>query len=533
MSKTGEFDLNFPGATIICDTLEKKRAILDYLNSKSPNFDLDLSTDSMQQTLERVIFNTTYLHEGRHLHDYLTAPLLMEHWFQKLLSLSLSVNALESFKHSSIHYKYLPLPFNQWLGLAQERKSELLQQKGISKNDVPFYDISAFREAASNELNKLSLFDKNLITAALSQIKLDEGNPILDSYNTDYSTRSFLESLAFAIQATEMVLRYGKKGVEIVDFVVRDKSFENFMSLGDKKRNGGKKIERSDYLGYTNYTSMFTYVYRFCYRNNVNQNSLYPFIAYMLFWGLCGDPKANASHALSPRNRLESFFHLDELGYDMELSKDETLYTLFRRPLDSFNSWDTIVRKAYLQHLTPVMIIQNGQFFPLSIISEGIDFRNYYSCVVQKGKELSLQLKLIGYHSLSNYINGIIGSMAYMADMMLSSASSYLYPEMYVKSFNQFVNVPFRFQFSNGITISQTEVMPNPDIIFDNGMIYKDGLRQHANSEVNYFLKSKDYIECKKYIDFCNVLFGNSLVEKPGSLIREMLPGIKPWFINV
>lgn len=70
----------------------------------------------------------------------------------------------------------------------------------------------------------------------------------------------------------------------------------------------------------------------------------------------------------------------------MELSKDETLYTLFRRPLDSFNSWDTIVRKAYLQHLTPVMIIQNGQFFPLSIISEGIDFRNYYSCVVQKAR---------------------------------------------------------------------------------------------------------------------------------------------------
>lgn len=149
----------------------------------------------------------------------------------------------------------------------------------------------------------------------MSQIKLDEGNPILDSYNTDYSTRSFLESLAFAIQATEMVLRYGKKGVEIVDFVVRDKSFENFMSLGDKKRNGGKKIERSDYLGYTNYTSMFTYVYRFCYRNNVNQNSLYPFIAYMLFWGLCGDPKANASHALSPRNRLESFFIL--MNWDM------------------------------------------------------------------------------------------------------------------------------------------------------------------------------------------------------------------------
>lgn len=42
--------------------------------------------------------------------------------------------------------------------------------------------------------------------------------------------------------------------------------------------------------------------------------------------------------------------------------------------------------------------------------------------------------------------------------------------------------------------------MPNPDIIFDNGMIYKDGLRQHANSEVNYLLKSKDYIECKNIL---------------------------------
>lgn len=103
------------------------------------------------------------------------------------------------------------------VGASSRKKVRTITTKGISKNDVPFYDISAFREAASNELNKLSLFDKNLITAALSQIKLDEGNPILDSYNTDYSTRSFLESLAFAIQATEMVLRYGKKGVEIVD----------------------------------------------------------------------------------------------------------------------------------------------------------------------------------------------------------------------------------------------------------------------------------------------------------------------------
>lgn len=266
MSKTGEFDLNFPGATIICDTQEKKLAILNYLNGRSPNFDLDLSTDKFQNTLEQVVFNTTYIHEGRHLHDYLTAPLLTTHWLQRIFSLSFSVIAIDSWKHSSKRYKYLPLPFNRWLGLTPERKSELLRHKGISENDVPFYNISAFNDVPSDELDKLPLFDKYLIYPALVQIQMDEekDNFQLDSYNTDYSVRSFMESLAFIIQSTEIVLKYGDEGERIADFI-REKSFENFMSLGKKKRNEGKEIGRTDYLGYTNYTSMFTYVYRFCF----------------------------------------------------------------------------------------------------------------------------------------------------------------------------------------------------------------------------------------------------------------------------
>ena len=152
MSKTGEFDLNFPGATIICDTQEKKLAILNYLNGRSPNFDLDLSTDKFQNTLEQVVFNTTYIHEGRHLHDYLTAPLLTTHWLQRIFSLSFSVIAIDSWKHSSKRYKYLPLPFNRWLGLTPERKSELLRHKGISENDVPFYNCLLYTSDAADEL---------------------------------------------------------------------------------------------------------------------------------------------------------------------------------------------------------------------------------------------------------------------------------------------------------------------------------------------------------------------------------------------
>lgn len=148
MSKTGEFDLNFPVATIICDTQEKNLAILNYLNGRSPNFNLDLSTDKFQNTLEQAVFNTTYIHEGRHLHDYLTAPLLTTHWLQRIFSLSFSVIAIDSWKHSSKRYKYLPLPFNRWLGLIPEKKSDLLRYKGISENDVPFYNISAFNDVS-------------------------------------------------------------------------------------------------------------------------------------------------------------------------------------------------------------------------------------------------------------------------------------------------------------------------------------------------------------------------------------------------
>lgn len=224
-----------------------------------------------------------------------------------------------------------------------------------------------------------------------------------------------------------------------------------------EKRNEGKGIGRTDYLGYTNYTSMFTYVYRFCFRNRVTPYYVYPFIAYMLFWGLCGDPTTNTFRALAPRNRLESFSHLDEKGYDMVLCNDETLHVLFNNPLEIFNSWDNTVRMAYLT--CPInVVIQNEQFLPLSTISGAIDFRKYYTDIVHEGEDLSLQLKSIGYNSVSNYIHGITGAMAYMADMMLKSAPMYLYPEMYVQNLNKFVNVPFRIRFTNGIAISESEL---------------------------------------------------------------------------
>ena len=46
-SKTGEFNLDFPGATIICDSDKKRESIIKYLSGKQDAFDvcIDSSID--------------------------------------------------------------------------------------------------------------------------------------------------------------------------------------------------------------------------------------------------------------------------------------------------------------------------------------------------------------------------------------------------------------------------------------------------------------------------------------------------------
>lgn len=533
MLKTGEFDLNFLGATIICDTLEKKNAILEYLNGGKSDFDIDITSGNLKETIAKVIFNTTYIHEARHLHDYLTSPLLVSILLQRVMMLTFSAFMIEAWKHDGKRYQYLPLPLNKWISLPSDVKTELLRMKGISEDSVPMYNIASESEFSSFDMDSVPLFDQYLILCSSSSRKFDEEGlkSCLDSYNTDYSIRSFVESIAYIIQATEMDMKFGDKGIQVFEYI-RNESFNNFMSLGERKRSGSE-ISKSDYLGYTNYTSMFTYVYRFASRNHINPHVLYPFIAYTLFWGLCGNPSTNTVKGISPRNRLESFFHLDELGYDMNLGNEDILNSLFRFPLQTFNDWDNTVHKAYAEYPIEIRIVQNGEFFPLSTISKAVDFKQFYIDVIHTGKQMSLDLKRFGCDSLSNYIYNIFKAVTFMANVLLNSATTYLYPENYIKNMYGFVNVPIRFKFANGLSISPDEIRNCPDIIIQNGVIYKDFMANCTKSEDNHILRSKDYLEAKKFIDFFDVLNGSCIVDKPGSLIKEMLPGIKPWFINI
>lgn len=38
------------------------------------------------------------------------------------------------------------------------------------------------------------------------------------------------------------------------------------------------------------------------------------------------------------------------------------------------------------------------------------------------------------------------------------------------------------------------------------------------------------YRNAKDYIDISNILFSKTNIDKPGHIIRERLPDIKPWF---
>ena len=80
MAKTGNFNLDFPGANIICDSFQKRESILNFVNGKSNDIDVTLFSSNIEQDIQNGVYNTTYIHEGKHLHDHLVCPQLLHNY---------------------------------------------------------------------------------------------------------------------------------------------------------------------------------------------------------------------------------------------------------------------------------------------------------------------------------------------------------------------------------------------------------------------------------------------------------------------
>ena len=287
MAQTGLFNLSFPGAILYCDSIEKRTAIANYLSCKSNSIDIDISNFSIEKAIERSIYNTTYIHEGKHLHDHLVCPILFHNFVLKLTALFYSCHAILSWNHGIRPYKYIPLPFNKWLNLSQETKMQFVNENGISSSDVPMFSLRDAALLLRGEPVAEDDFTKSLLLGAIhySEYWFNSTHRNSDGYNTDFSVISFAESSTFLQQCTEIARRYGKKGEAIVKQMTSH-CFEQFQKLGKEKRENNRELSEKDYLGYARYATAFTAMFRYAVQNNIDSNYLYPFISYLLFWAM-------------------------------------------------------------------------------------------------------------------------------------------------------------------------------------------------------------------------------------------------------
>lgn len=525
MTKTGEFNLDFPGATLICDTEQKKEALKDYLNGKADVVDINFND------VASAIYNTTYIHEGKHLHDFLTCPMLVHNYSLKLSALYYAVLALDIWNKGVKPYKYIPLPFTSWIELPKEKQLELIRKKGITEYDVPVFSLKQAVELFNGKFHCDNAFAQCLLLGALHyseynyNMKLNEP----DSYNTEYSIKTFLESMAFVCQMTDVAIQYGKDGENIAQNILKE-SFNNFSTIGRNRRETQNSIAYQEYIGYSTYTSMFTLSWRYAIQTKINIKYVYPFISYVLFWALSGNVLYDKKEACSPRNRIERLFNLDYLGIDIKLYDDSVIKDLFANPLDTYKKWDEFIALTYSK--TNYHIIQEtGGSYCINTASSPIELRSFYSKIMDSLNNMSNFLLGIGYSSPADYISNITSAIRIMSEYYINNASLYLYPELYIANLNRVVNIPFRIHFVgiNPINEKDCPFLKNGIKICNDG-IYGNSLLTEYGKYTPDILDWEKYRNAKDYIDISNILFSKTNIDKPGHIIRERLPDIKPWF---
>lgn len=532
MAKTGNFDLNFPGAHIICDTQDKRNALVSFLTGKTNSIDLPLCKNQ-ESDLERAIFNTTYIHEGKHLHDHLLCPQLVHNYILKLTALFYSTLAINEWNNGNRPYKYIPVPFTKWIELPNEKKKELLEDDDILSTDVPMFTLNDAAKVLSGEMECDNAFTKSILLAALhySEYRYNINQRSYDGYNIELSIRAFTESSAYVQQVTEIALKYGSYGESLQQIILND-SFKHFQKLGKQQRDAGIPVEPArDYIGYTIYTSAFTMIWRYAIQSKINLEYIYPFISHVLFWALSGNVLEGNKDANYPRNRIERLFNLDYMGIDLELNKDTNMLELFNTPLETFKKWDYYIAAAYAGK--NMFSLSQDASFSLNAYSTPIDLSSFYDKLLGNLAQMIQYIGSLGFSETANYMYNIANSCFYMKKQFMDNPSGYLTPYNYSNNTRDFVNVPFVIDFDGVKPICESECVKVRDGIgFVSNRIYGDSLNDSAFSAMMPKLDWHIYVDASKYIDFSDALLGEFKKDVPGDLIRDFFPGIAPWFYS-
>lgn len=529
MAKTGNFNLDFPGANIICDSFQKRESILNFVNGKSNDIDVTLFSSDIEQDIQNGVYNTTYIHEGKHLHDHLVCPQLLHNYTLKLTALFYSILVINSWEQGDSKYKYIPLPFTSWIELPKDKQLKYIGDKGLSQDEIPVFSLRDAAHLLDGQSECKDGFIKSLLLGALhySEYKYNTYQNSPDGYSTELSIRTFTESIAYVQQVTELALKYGDYGEKLHQNILND-SFQNFIEIGKRKRDKNMPITAKDYLGYSIYTSAFTMAWRYALQNSISQKYIYPFISHVLFWALSGNVIEGNKDANFPRNRIECLFNLDMMGIDLQLREESVILELFINPLETFHKWDILIGKAFANK--NILITSQETFFTLKASTIPINYGKFYNKIICSLVSMVQHLISIGYNEPANYIYNIANSSYHMISLFLDNPSLYLYPEVYSRNIGKFVNVPYKIDFIgvDPIRLEECGSLRNGITIKDNS-IWGNCFSSNQNNNM-LTLNWELYYDAKKYIDFSNALLGESELNMPSRIIKKFLPGIKTWF---
>lgn len=529
MGKTGSFDLNFPGARMICDSPQKRESLLKYINGDADSYEVKLSYKDFKQDVDNAIYNTTYIHEAKHFHDHLLCPYLLHNYTLKINSLYNSLIAAYLWMNGDKPYRWIPIPFCDWLNLSFKEQIRLIEKKGISPSDIPIVSFEKVRLLSFKKTKCDNKFENKLLLGAANywEYKLNNRDFVPEGFVKGYNLKNFCESMAFNQQLYYIVNKYGDYGCRISSQLIED-NWKIFDSSG-RLKTLKEKAEPNDRTEFSTYMAPFWLVGELARKKEVIHT--HDFQSYFLFWTLCGPLANNELSAIEPLNRILNLISLDKRKKILNIDKEAVLNELFLNPIKTFMRWNRYINTHHSKSLKKCPIILRALNieppFPKT-------FNDFYDSHIKMFVGISHHLESLGLFGPAFYIYKYARTLDRVSKLFCKVPYGYLSPDSYCQNYRLFSNVPFRFEFENVNPIRKNEChnenrIRENGIAFMNDTIYGDGFNSYSQAEIVDWLAYEAY---SKVINFSDALFGHSKVNMPGALIKEFLPGIKPWFFK-
>lgn len=416
----GKFDIAFAGATINCNTTKKITALQNYIQNADNTFMVPLNNCSTVVELQdSMLYNTTYFHESRHVHDYLLCPILNYGYRLRLLAVLHGLQVLLKWEiANSAKFNILPIPIQKWFRLDGQEKQDYIKDWSNSTFTAHAPDINmksplTFRNFIENSNNMSGLDDlTSLLIHASSYYEIYSyiHKPGFDVYGREYSVKTLLEASAMVSQVASAEAIYGKLGVSTI------------VNLLDQ----ASQFERGPQRRFTDYTVILSYVGEYLRHNaSIGYENLFSFTSYLINWCFSGNLMSPGA-LTSPGMRLNKFIEND-------FAKKIRMDNIEEDPISVYHYWDSLLG------------------------CEGLDYHEYFSSNRRVYEEIADKAKYLGYGYFANYVEMINKATQVMMSLFFKNPRQYLNPFHYISHFHDYVNIPARFELSEPIPMVKSE----------------------------------------------------------------------------